>query len=103
MKHSVPHSLGRDTARTVAHKAFETYAARFAEYSPQTNWKSDDAAEISFSVKGMTLKGEVAVQESSIDIKMDVPFMLKPFQGKAVSVIEKEIVQWIDKAKAGEI
>ena len=59
---------------------------------------NDDKAEISFSVKGMTLKGGVEVKDNSIDMDLEVPFMLKPFQGKAVSVIEGEIKKWIGKA-----
>ena len=57
-----------------------------------------DKAEIAFKVKGMSLKGGVEVKDSSIDMELEVPFMLKPFQGKAVSVIEGEIKKWIGKA-----
>jgi len=103
MKHSVSHSLGREMARKVARAAFENYAKRFAEYSPKTNWKTEDEADISFSVKGMALKGAVAVADNSIDLDLDVPFMLKPFKGKALSVIEGEIKEWIGKAEKGEI
>ena len=98
MKHSVPHSLGKEKARKVAAAAFDSYKARFAEYNPTTKWLNDDKAEISFSVKGMTLKGGVEVKDKSIDMDLEVPFMLKPFQGKAVSVIEGEIKKWIGKA-----
>jgi hypothetical protein len=103
MKHSVSHSLGRETARKVARAAFEAYAKRFSEYNPRTIWRSDDAADISFSVKGITLNGAVAVAERSIDLDLNVPFLLKPFKGKAVAVIEKEIREWIAKAERGEI
>jgi hypothetical protein len=103
MKHSVSHTLGRDMARKVARAAFESYAKRFSEFNPTTNWKTDDQADIGFSVKGMSLKGAVSVAAHSIDLNLDVPFMLKPFQGKAVAVIEREIREWIVKAEKGEI
>ncbi len=103
MKHSVSHSLGRETARKVARAAFDAYSKRFSEFSPNTVWKGEDQATISFSVKSFTLKGEVAVKDNSIDLDMDVPFVLKPFQSKAVSVIEREIKEWIEKAKKGEV
>lgn len=103
MKHSVPHSLGREKARKVAHSAFESYAKRFSEYNPKTNWKSEDSADIGFSVKGMSLNGSVEVTDKSIDLNLDVPFMLKPFKGKAVEVIEREIKVWIGKAEKGEL
>jgi hypothetical protein len=98
MKHSVPHTLGKEKARKVAAAAFDSYKARFAEYNPTTNWVNPDKAEIAFKVKGMSLKGGVEVKDSSIDMELEVPFMLKPFQGKAVSVIEGEIKKWIGKA-----
>lgn len=101
MKHSVSHSLGRETARKVARSAFDAYSKRFSEFSPNTVWKSDDAADISFSVKGFMLRGAVQVTDKSIELDMDVPFILKPFQHKAVTVIEREIKEWIAKAQDG--
>ena len=90
-------------ARKVAHSAFEAYKARFTDYSPTTHWKTDDRADISFSVKGMTLKGGVEVTDKSIDLELEVPFILKPFKGKAMGIIENEIKEWIAKATRGEI
>lgn len=103
MKHTVTHSLGLDMARKVARAAMESYAKRFSDYKPVTHWKSEDAANIGFTVKGITLNGAVKVTADSIDLDLDVPFMLKPFKGKAVSVIEEEIRKWIRKAEKGEI
>jgi hypothetical protein len=51
----------------------------------------------------MTLKGSLEVSPTSIDMDLDVPFLLKPFKGTAISVIEGEIKEWIKRAKAGEI
>ena len=103
MKHTVSHSLGRDMARKVARSACESYAKRFSDYSPTTKWKNDDTADIGFSAKGISLTGQLAVTDSSIDLELDVPFLLKPFKSKAVGVIDKEIREWIGKAEKGEI
>lgn len=103
MKHSVSHSLSKETARKVARHAFESYEKRFSDYTPKTAWKNDDEADISFSAKGMTLKGNVAVTDNSIDLDMDVPFLLRPFQSIALSVIEREIKEWIAKAEDGRL
>lgn len=103
MKHSVPHDLGQEKAKQVAESALNSYAKKFAEYSPTTEWTSEDQARIGFSVKGISLKGKVAVTRSTIDLDLDVPFILKPFQGKALAVIEGEIKKWIGKAKEGRI
>jgi hypothetical protein len=103
MKHTVSHSLGLDMARKVAQAAMASYAQRFSEYNPVTTWKDADSADIGFSVKGMSLSGAVKVSANSIDLDLDVPFMLKPFKGKAMAVIETEIKKWIGKAEKGEI
>jgi len=103
MKHSVSHSLSRETARKVARAAFDAYKQRFAEFSPQTVWSGEDNAEISFSVKGFTLKGAIEVTDQSIQLDMDVPFLLRPFQSKAIGVIEREINDWIARAKTEQL
>jgi hypothetical protein len=103
MKHAVPHDLGQDLAKKVADSAFASYAQKFAKYSPKADWVTPKRANISFSVKGMTLRGSLEVSATSIDMDLDVPFLLKPFKGTAISVIEGEIRDWIEKAKAGEI
>ena len=51
----------------------------------------------------MSLKGVLEVGPSSIDMDLDVPFLLRPFKSTALGVIEEEIRKWIDKAKAGQI
>lgn len=101
MKHTVQHDLGQARARQVADAAFASYQKRFSQYSPKATWVSDRRAEISFNVKGMKLNGNVEVGPSTIDMDLDVPFLLRPFKGKALGVIEEEIRSWIDKANSG--
>ena len=103
MKHVVPHGLGKDKATEVAKAAFNSYRERFEKYQPKANWVRDDKAEISFSVKGISLNGSMQVNDNDIEMDLDVPFVLRPFKGKAMGVIEEEIKKWIAKAKAGEL
>jgi isopentenyl diphosphate isomerase/L-lactate dehydrogenase-like FMN-dependent dehydrogenase len=100
MKHEVSHDLGQAKAREVAQKAFAAYQTKFAEYEPKVNWKTENAADISFCVKGMKLNGEIEVSDKTIGVDLDVPFLLRPFKGKALEVIEAEIREWIGRAKA---
>jgi hypothetical protein len=100
MKHTVNHDLGQERAKKVTESALSTYAEKFAKYSPKTSWVGPNKANISFSVKGMSLNGSVEVKDKSIDLELDVPFLLKPFQGQAISVIEGEIKSWLEKEKA---
>ena len=99
MKHTVNHDLGQERAKKVTESALTTYAEKFSKYSPKTSWVSPSKANISFSVKGMSLSGSVEVKDKTIELDLDVPFLLKPFQGQAISVIEGEIKSWLDKEK----
>jgi len=103
MEHKVPHDLGLEKAKEVAKHALDSYAEKFAEYNPSSTWLNETNANISFKVKGVSLKGKVMVHDDSIGLELDVPFWARPFKGKAISLIEKEIKVWIAKAKAGEI
>ena len=100
MKHSVPHDLGQERAKKVTEQALGSYAAKLAKYAPNTIWTSPNKAQISFSVKGITLSGSVEIRDKSIDMDLAVPFLLRPFQGQAISVIEGEIKEWLAKEKA---
>ena len=100
MKHSVSHDLGQERAKKVTEQALGSYAAKFSKYAPKTTWSTPSKAQISFNVKGMTLTGAVEIKDKSIDLELDVPFLLRPFQGQAISVIEGEIKEWLAKEKA---
>ncbi len=100
MKHAVPHDLGFERAKQVTESAWESYSQRFSSYNPTMSWTSDRRAKIGFNVKGANLEGAIEVGDSKIELELEVPFLLKPFRGKAISVIEGEIKEWIAKAKA---
>lgn len=103
MKHEIPHDLDAATAKKVTDKAFDAYKARFPEYSPNLTWASDRRAEVSFHALGKSLNGSMEIADKTITLDLDVPFLMRPFQGKAVEVIDREVKKWIGKAKAGEL
>ena len=103
MKHSVSHDLGQDRAKQAAEAAIKSYTEKFAKFQPRTQWVTPQRAEISFNVKGISLSGAIEVRATTIDLDMDVPFLLRPFKNQALSVIEGEIREWIDKARAGQV
>jgi hypothetical protein len=103
MKHSVPHDLGSERAKKAADAALAAYSEKFAKYEPRVTWATPTHADISFTVKGMSLKGALDVLPTAIELDLDVPFLLRPFKGQAISVIEGEIREWIGKARTGEI
>lgn len=102
-KHAVQHDLDHETARRVTEHAFADYKARYGEYKPTMQWVNQHRAEVGFTVKGMSLKGAFELSKGEIALELDVPFLLRPFKGMAISVIEEEIKKWVGKAKAGEV
>ena len=98
MKHQVPHSLGQAKAKEVAIQALASYQSKYAEYEPQVDWTSDTFAKIYFRIKGLKLNGAIEVLPDTFALDLDVPFVLRPFRGAALSVIEDEIKKWISKA-----
>ena len=102
MKHSFQHDLDFETLRKVADKAFDSYATKYTSYSPQISWIDDRRAKIGFSVKGINIKGELAIAKSTIAVSIEVPFVFRLFKKKAISIVNSELDSWIEKAKTGE-
>ena len=103
MKHSVAHDLDIELAQRAVKVVLEAYAQRFDQFSPQVNWISAAKANIGFSAKGVVVSGAVDVAERQIFIDLEVPFLLRVFKKKAITIIEREIRVWIDKARNGEL
>lgn len=103
MKHVIKHDLSPELAKRATEAAFATYAERFANYNPTADWSSDTKADISFSAKGVKITGSFELHPGEIEMNLKVPFLLKPFTGRAVRVVEESIQEWVEKAKAGEV
>ena len=103
MKHSVKHDLDVALAKKATQKAFESYAERFSEYSPNANWTTDTRCEVGFEVKGVKLSGVLEILPQEVAMDLDVPFIFRPFKNRALGLIESEVKTWIEKAKNGEL
>lgn len=103
MKHDIPHDLELDLAKLAARKAAEAYAQRFAKYDYKHRWASDARLELSFTVMSKRLEGVMEVLPRKLALELDVPFMFKVFQGQAIEIIEREVKEWIAKARRGEL
>ena len=103
MTHDIPHDLDMDLAKLAARKAAEAYGKRFAEYDYSARWVTDTRVELGFTVVGKRLEGTMTVQSSKLVLELEVPFMMRPFRGKAIQIIEREALVWLDKARKGEL
>lgn len=103
MDHVVAHDLGRDLAKKATIAAIDTYVKRFEQYNPRTTWTGDYQATVALRVKGIHLEGRMDIRDAEIAMNLDVPFVLRPFRARALSIIDREIGVWMAKAKAGEL
>ncbi len=103
MKKTIETKLDKARSKKAIDKAMDDYKARFAEYSPHFDWKTDDIGDYSFSAKGVKCAGTIHVLDNKVNVEMDVPFLFKIFQGRAMQVIQDQVVFWVEKAKKGEI
>jgi hypothetical protein len=103
MKQLIPHDLDMPVAKRVVDRAFESYRVRYPDYQPSLRWVDDSHAEASFDAKGVKLRGTMLLELQSITLDLDVPFLFRPFQKRALEVIEREVRIWLDKARAGEV
>lgn len=98
MNHEIPHQLSASEAIALAHRALDAYAKRFAKYAPEITWRSESEAEIAFTAKGIHLHGGLAVAADRFRLRLDVPLLLRPLQGRALQVIEREMQTWLAKS-----
>lgn len=103
MRQTIAHDLGEKKARQAIAAAHRYYARRYAKYKPRMHWQSRNRAELTFVATGMTVNATAEVKPSSIDVDVEVPFLLRPFRKKALQVIEREIRSWVAKAKSGKL
>jgi Putative polyhydroxyalkanoic acid system protein (PHA_gran_rgn) len=103
MDHQVAHDLEPKLARTVAHRALESYAERFSKYAPEINWTNDDQASIAFTVAGKRIEGALNVEPKSYRMSLDVPLLMRPFSGRAFKLIDTEVAAWLERVKLGEL
>jgi hypothetical protein len=103
VKHTIQTGLDLVRSKVVIGKAMDAYKARFAEYNPRFDWTSDTRGEFGFKAKGVALGGTIVVHDHKVDVDMEVPFLFRIFQGKAMEVIEDEVKNWVEKAKKGEL
>jgi putative polyhydroxyalkanoic acid system protein len=103
MKHVMPHDLEPALAKKAAERAFDAYRQKYADYNPRLTWLSDTRAEASFSAKGVSMKGTIELLPKGISFDLEVPFLLRLFQTKAMEIMDRELRVWVDKARRGEL
>lgn len=94
-RHSVKHSLELDAIHQLIERAFVYYQSRHPKYEPTLSWLEPNKAELRFNAKGLKLGARVELVPGEAIVEMDVPLLLRPLQGVARPVIDREISRWL--------
>src|SRR5262245_11485019 len=100
MKHTIPHDIGEALAKSTADLALGSYRERYPQATIDLSWRDARNAELRIGVKGLELTGQISISPTDITFGMAVPFMLRPFQSRAVAMIDREVGAWLQKVRA---
>jgi hypothetical protein len=94
--HAIPYPLGSSAARDRIEQAFEHYRVRFAALDPTLTWETVEEGRVDVTLFGRRVVVRVAVGPQAIELEAEVPVWLRPFQARAVEVLEREARRWLD-------
>lgn len=100
VRHAISHALPQDEAQKLIDRAFAHYLERYPKYEPTLHWQDPQHGEICVSIRGYKLHARVVLGPGETVVEMDVPMLLRPFQGTAVRTIEREAQRWLKPDQA---
>ena len=88
LKLSIPHQLSQDEALTRIKGMIEKLKTDQKDKinDVKEEW-SGNKGHFQFSARGFDLSGDIAVQASSVDIELKLPFAVSLFQGQIKQII----------------
>jgi hypothetical protein len=99
MKHVVAHDLPEALARSTVEKALGSYRQKYPQATMNLAWVDERTANVQIGAKGFDVKGTLSIAPREIVFDMNVPLLLRPLQGKAMAVLDREVNAWIQKAR----
>jgi hypothetical protein len=103
MQHRIAHGLDPELARKATRAALDSYRERFAAHDPGGEWTGPDRAVVWFQAAGVRLEGTVEVGPQEVVLDLEVPLIFRPLRKAALQVIEREVTEWIERARRGEL
>jgi hypothetical protein len=99
MRHRFAHGSDRDTVVRAAKRAFDVYRHRYPAYDLRMEWTAPYDARVTLRAKGIDLRCAVSIRADDIETDLDVPFLFRIFQRRAVVIIEREARAFIAQEK----
>src|SRR4051794_23119053 len=95
---SIPHQLGRATAKARLQQGAERLRTQFGGQAAQVEetW-TGDRCDFKFSAMGQSITGRMDVQDAAIKLSVDLPWMLAMIADKIRGRIEQEGRKLLEK------
>ena len=89
---SVPHTLGRDAAKSRVEQFLESVQRDYAAHisNVQGGW-TGDALQFSFTATGFPISGNMLVEESAVQVAGPLPLAASFFRGRIEQTIKDEL------------
>lgn len=84
----LPHSLGKDDAKSRLERFIESYREQVTEL--EQSWQ-DDTLSFSFKTFGIKIAGDMIVSEDHIVVDGDLPFSAMMFKGKIEGEMKEKL------------
>ena len=92
MKHSFNFDLTKVRAKEILAEALTSYCAKYATVAaPKWQWVKPDIAYFQFETPVGDIKGNIVVNDNTMEVTASMPRVAELFAGKAIEFIEIEI------------
>ena len=97
MKVVKAHNMTKEAARSKVDSAFPNLMAGFDETVSDVTYSwQDDLMAFSFHARGFDFKGTLNVTDSELAIDLDIPLMLRAFQGLVRERMEEGLDEFLE-------
>ncbi len=96
MKITREHDMTREKARTTVESLIPDLIDSFGQQvsDPRWDWRGD-VMTFSFTAMGLGIEGTLEVSDSTLVLDVKLPLLARAFEGKLVSVAEREIDRYL--------
>jgi hypothetical protein len=93
---AVPHQLGQDEAMQRIKAGFPQVMGQYGNQISdlKQNW-TEHGADISFKARGFDLSGTLSVEPSQVEFNGTGPMAMRPFKGKAETMLKEQLQQML--------
>ena len=97
MKVVKAHNMTREAARSKVDSEFSELMARFDETVADVTYSwQDNIMAFSFHARGFDFKGTLDVTDTELAIDLDIPLMLRAFQGLVQERMEEGLDEFLE-------